>query len=705
MTVGKAPYVTPPNWHNQAMRWANLTLVQNDPGKYDPQFWLDFIKHSHCDAASWNSGGIVAFYPTRIPFHRRNEAMGDSDPLKVLVDGCRELGIITTARVDHHATYEDAALAHPEWIACDAQGNPRRHWANPEMFVTCAFGPYNYEFMTEVMKEIVTMYGVDGFNHNRWSGSGVCFCDHCRRSFAAFSGLDIPQSSDPFDTAYQRYQLWRQERIFELWDLWESEIRKINPNAALLPGMGTVMGHIDLARLRKRAHALYHDHQGRYGIEAPWTAGKGGKELRAVLGIEKPVGLTFSVGLTDHRYRWKDSVQSDAETRIWVANGVANGMYLKFCKFAGYLHDKRWPAVVEEIYTRLFHVEPYLRNTKSLARVAMLFSQQTSKFYKRECPHYDAKDHEMGMYQALVEARIPFEMVHENLLEAENLDAFKLIVLPNIACLSQAQCEKLRTYVERGGSLLATHETSLYDEWGVRRENFGLADLFGVDVDGQTQGPMQNSYLRLEHGVPESDVLLAGLEDVERIINGIYRVPVKANAAFGAPSVTLIPPYPDLPMEEVYPREDHTGIAEVYAREFGKGRVLYVPSDLDRTFWVTMNTDHALLLRNLIRWSTKEEPLADVRGPGIMEVTAWEQHNSMTIHLVNLTNPMLFKGYFRELIPSAPQTVRVRLPKGKVPQKVKLLFSESNPVYTIEKDMLEVVVPTVLDHEIVALDW
>ncbi|MDA0196787.1 MAG: hypothetical protein O2887_17195 [Bacteroidetes bacterium] len=39
-------------------------------------------------------------------------------------------------------------------------------------------------------------------------------------------------------------------------------------------------------------------------------------------------------------------------------------------------------------------------------------------------------------------------------------------------------------------------------------------------------------------------------------------------------------------------------------------------------------------------------------SPGdIIDVTAWRQENSMTVHLVNLTNPMMLKGPFRELIP------------------------------------------------------
>jgi uncharacterized lipoprotein YddW (UPF0748 family) len=58
----------------------------------------------------------------------------------------------------------------------DAEGSPRRHGSMPGWWLTCALGPYNFEFMTQVTKEIVERYKVDGIFSNRWSGSGMCYC-------------------------------------------------------------------------------------------------------------------------------------------------------------------------------------------------------------------------------------------------------------------------------------------------------------------------------------------------------------------------------------------------------------------------------------------------------------------------------------------------------------------------------------------------
>ena len=99
-----------------------------------------------------------------------------------LVAGSRKLGMIVIARTDPHGTYDEAAAAYPDWIAVDAGGNKRRHWASPEMWVTCGLGPYNFEFITDVHREIMSRFRVDGIFINRWDGSGMCYCEPCRKN-------------------------------------------------------------------------------------------------------------------------------------------------------------------------------------------------------------------------------------------------------------------------------------------------------------------------------------------------------------------------------------------------------------------------------------------------------------------------------------------------------------------------------------------
>src|SRR5581483_837199 len=204
-------------WYDRPMRWAQIAFVEDDPGNYNPGFWLDYLRRCHVDAACLSAGGCVAFYPTRIPLHYRSKWLGDRDTFGDLLKGCRNLGMNVIARTDPHAVHQDVFDAHPDWIMVTADGKKRRHWADATLWVTCALGPYNFDYMTKVHEEIVSLYHVDGIFTNRWAGSGMCFCEHCRANFKQFSGLDLSTTKDPQDRARREYIIWRQQRLFELW--------------------------------------------------------------------------------------------------------------------------------------------------------------------------------------------------------------------------------------------------------------------------------------------------------------------------------------------------------------------------------------------------------------------------------------------------------------------------------------------------------
>lgn len=687
-------------WFDKPMRWVQLTLVENDPGRFDPQFWLDYFRRLHADAATLSAGGIVAYYPTEVPLHHRSAWLANSDPFGTLVAGCRAMGMHVVARTDPHAVREDVRTAHPDWISRKADGEPRRHWANPELWVTCALGPYNFELMDQIHREIVTKYKVDGVFANRWAPQGGdCYCVHCQKNFKDASGMDLPRTTDRRDPARRAFVAWRKARLTELWKHWDASVRAVNPQASFIPN-----GPPDLKTAGELAAIQFTDNQARRGVTPPWDNGRRAKEYRSVMG-RRPIGGIFSVGL-EEAYRWKDSVQSEPEIRLWVAEGTANGMRPWVTKFSGVLYDRRWLPMVERIYQWHYAHERYLRNEAPLARVAMLYSEQTSSEHQGVAPGDRAEDHVLGMYHALVESRVPFELVHEAVLTPDRLDRFKLLILADAAALSDAQCGAIRGYVERGGSVLATFASSLYDETGKRRDNFGLADLFGVSFGGRVDGPMQNSYLSLDAdpATGTRHPVLAGLEDTPRIINGVFRLDVRPTTEFPSP-LTLIPTYPDLPMEDVYPRVGHTSTRELYIRDLGRSRVVYIPWDIDRTFWDVMCVDHLRLLRNAIEWAANETPSVAVEGPGVLDVTVWRQRDSMTVHLVNLTNSMMMKGPLREVIPVGPLRARVRLPDGAIPRKVHLLTAGTTLNARTAGGVCSVTVPSVDVHEVIAIDF
>lgn len=712
---GAALAAPPPGkgWEWGPMRWVQICATEDDPARYDKQFWIDFLRRTRTQGVCLSAGGVTAFYPTRVPYHHRSPYLGSGDMFGDLAHSCKQMGIRVLGRVDPHAMRADALAAHPEWVARTADGQPKRHPTDPELYLTCPNGPVTFEWMPQILKEIVGTYPVDAIFGNRWAGSaGICHCDVCKTDFRRASGFDIPRSlADPQDKVVRAYLVWDDEKRYAQLKLWGDTVSAVNPQAFFTPGS---WGRLDPKRLRQTIRSIYADRQGRSGQNAAWLNGRSAKETYCLM-QDRPMSGIFAVGETSTPYRWMDSVQSNPEISAYLHDGLAQGFRPWMTKFKAEVFDKRWVPAVEKAYVWHAENEDYFRNTENLARVAMLQSAQTSTYYRESRPadtgaagpqdvqslHSGADDAANGYYQALVEARIPFSFADERQLEPEYIGRYKVLVLANIAALSDRQCAQIRDYVNRGGAIVATDETSLYDEWGKRRANFALADLFGCDFAGKVAPRVQNSYMTVRGPNP----MTAGFDDTPRIMAGTRLVSVTPRAGLGKPALTLVPSYPDLPMENVFPTVAQTDVPMVYARSFGKGRVVYFPFDLDRTFWECANQDHFALLRNAVLWAANEPQPMAVSGAGMVDISYWRQEKSVAAHLVNLTNPMAMKGFMREILPVGPYEVTLQLPPGTNPKRVRLLEAGRDVEARRDGDRIVVQVPRLEMHEVVAVDF
>jgi hypothetical protein len=699
-------------WEWQPMRWVQICATEDDPQRYDPAFWMGFLERTSTQGVCLSAGGVTAFYPTKVPFHARNPYLGKTDMFGDLTRACKKRGIRVLGRVDPHAMRADALAAHPEWVARNADGSPKKHPTAPDLFLTCPNGGITFDWMPKILKEIVSNYPVDGVFGNRWAGSaGICHCDTCKAEFRKASGFDIPSSvADPQKPDVRAYNIWVDEKRYAQLKLWGDTVTAINPNAFFTPG---TWGRLDPVRLRTTIRAVFSDRQGRNGQDPAWLNGRSAKEAYCAM-QDRPVSGIFAVGETSTPYRFEDSTQSNAELATYIHDGLAHGFRPWMTKFKAEVFDKRWVPQVEKVYVWHAKNENYFRHTENLARVAMLHSDQTGTYYvppvaqasgNREVvpeaaqPRAGNGDYVRGFYQALVESRVPFNLADERQLEPDYITRYQTLVLPNVAALSDKQCAQLRDYVEKGGAIVATHETSLYDEWGKPRANFALADLFGCDYAGKTDQRVQNSYLTV-HG---PHALTVGFDDTPRIMAGTKLVHVTPHSPVSAP-LTLVPSYPDLPMERVFASVWQTDTPMVYLRNVGKGRAVYFPFDLDRCFWETSNQDHLALLRNAVAWATGTSQPLIVKGPGMLDVSYWRQRDSVTAHLVNLTNPMAMKGYMREILPMGPYSVSLELPPGRSVRAVRLLEANVPAITRREGGRLVVDVPRIDVHEVIAVD-
>src|SRR4051812_16999158 len=75
--IAAAP-VTKPGWELEPMRWSQVAFTDDDPGRFDPQFWFDHWKRAKVDGVCLSAGGVTAYYPTKVPYHTRTPFLRDT---------------------------------------------------------------------------------------------------------------------------------------------------------------------------------------------------------------------------------------------------------------------------------------------------------------------------------------------------------------------------------------------------------------------------------------------------------------------------------------------------------------------------------------------------------------------------------------------------------------------------------------------------
>lgn len=689
-------------WYATMRRCGQINYNERDPLTMDTEAWGDYWASLKVDAVLLNGGGILAFYPTEVPYHRRSQFLGTRDLFGELVAAMKRRNIRAVARMDCNLAYEDALKARPEWFERNQDGAPRPHAECPWLFATCMFSTYFTEQMSAIYREINQRYSIDGFFTNGWPSTGplrVCYCENCRNLFAKLGG-EPPAETDISNPLYRNYYRAYMDRIQEIWRLWDNIAREKNSQSVYVGNLGGGFDTVkDLKQLGSVAAWFNADHQGRAGETPIWNCAQQGRVAYSVM--QGRTITNVSGAYSNAQPVWRHVSKSPAELTLWMAQTTASGMVPWFHWLGGSPEDNRWREVGRSFFDWLAANEAHFRNRRTIADVAVLYPQRTVAFYSRpesKRPRYRGGpvDYLQGLYYALLEGRFFFDLVHEGNLDAANLRKYRVLLLPNAAYLSEAQCEAIRQYVKDGGSLLATFESSRYSEWGELRNDFQLADLFDAHVTGDVIGPHGNSYARIEARHP----VLEGFNGTALLPGAENRVPISTAVPL---TLSVVPAYPAFPPEMVYPRTPRTTEPAAVFQEKGRSRIVYFAGDVDRTCWRSGNSDISQLLQNAIRWVCGPEPRVSITGEGLIEAFAWETEPGYALHLLNYTNPHMTHGAIRHTYALGAQHVRFRVGKDRVVKNVRALRSAATLKFQQQAETVSFDLPNLADYEVVAL--
>ena len=299
----------------------------------------------------------------------------------------------------------------------------------------------------------------------------------------------------------------------------------------------------------------------------------------------------------------------------------------------------------------LQHVAFYRKNrelyvgAEDVAPVGVLRSYASLTYH-----HARAQLSAILVEQALIQSRTPFQLVFDEPLP--DLSKLDVLVLPDSECLSDEQLARIRSFVERGGGLVAVGQAGVYDEWRRLRPEPGLKGL----VAGQT--PARD----YEEEVQET--IVAGPS--RRKNYGRGRVVYLPTAQF------------DGPLPE---REDYFNISN--------------------RFWKRPRNWEEIV--TAVRWAANADLPLEVSGPDFLVANLVEQpaRQRRLLHLVN------YNAAKTPAISSLRCTIRV--PSGKVVKEVMMYEVDAEsprPIsFTPGPSSATFTIPQMKTYAVIAVNW
>ncbi|MBI3944296.1 MAG: hypothetical protein HY321_00075 [Armatimonadetes bacterium] len=435
-----------------------------------------------------------SYYPSRHPAAHIHSALKGRDLFGELTEACRSEGIVPAAVYE----FSDYRIIRdrPEWChrvparpgkaidITDAAEGSRVGGA-------CLNGPYGEYALTQAI-ETARDYPIEGYyvDFLGFFGFEDWRCPICGPRFREAFGFDFTGIENLTHAQYVQYLDWRYAEYDVYARRMRDAIHEVRPGVAFVhnmhgyreaPGLQTwklVEQNCEFA-----TGDLFHLRSG--ALHLSWA-------LRGYAGASRGLpaeALLDSLVCVGGDYMTPKALDS-YRAELWTCRSVNAATCTSILANV----DGSWPrdviALTRKVYEEQQAYEPWLAGMEPVATVGLVRSQNTTqrrpaRGNQPQGPNPHAMDFE-GWAQVLVASHQLWDVAQDFQLTPEYLRRFRVLVLPNAACLSDAECAAVGSFVRGGGRLIATGETSLFDENGSARADFALGEVMGVRyVDAQ----------------------------------------------------------------------------------------------------------------------------------------------------------------------------------------------------------------------------
>jgi hypothetical protein len=298
------------------------------------------------------------------------------------------------------------------------------------------------------------------------------------------------------------------------------------------------------------------------------------------------------------------------------------------------------------------------------------------------------------------------EIVTDPQITRDRLADFPVLVLPNAACLEDAQIEEIETYVSNGGALVCTGETSLWDAEGQPRGSFGLTQVLGVRFDGHFE--THKTHVALVDTSP----LAAGIDLREPLVTFTPQIRFLGTDKSATVHARVV--YPWAHEESSFTPLRAPGDLSMYpsiiSRRCGRGTAYYLGCFLDSDYYDHGHPSERRILTNAVLAAAVNPPLVTIDGPATLRMTVFQRPagNEVIVHVVNFTasylSPTLSAhASIDRIIPVSGVKLRIQ---GRKPVRVRSFAQGRDLDVDVEDGERSFVeLPPIPVHEILTLDF
>ncbi len=599
-----------PWWKGYPWRLIQTNLREIDMADIRAEEYVRQLVQMHATVAMINVAGIIASYPTELPFHFQSPYL-TGDSLEEIVAACHEQGIRVIARTDFSKVRRPLYEEHPEWASVYADGRIEDYHGNVHV---CVNSDYQGYCAPLIAQEAVTRLPVDGIFFNmagfitrNYSHEylGICRCASCRRLFAEQFDADLPVAEDMDDPVFRRYRVFKERCVRERTRAMVSAIKAVRPGIAIdrntVDGEGFARGESNTEIGRPLPH---------------WQYSAADNTSVTVTGWPGWVASNATVDFIGFPARHVAVSPAQQELRLYQSLAFCGGLdYYLIGRLDNHRDRSGYEAVRRVFRFHEAHASPYqgLRPDSDALLV-----------------RGDDQDEYRGWFRLLAENHVLFDAVDRGRLAAVDLSGYRGIVLANVRCLSDEEAAAVDQAARAGASVIATHETGFGDGEYEERGSCALGCL-GIVRRRLTRTDMRSALLEITHGADfpsmgDRDLVYPGdsflFADYDESATGRLR---------------LIPPHRYGPPELCY-WETVTELPGLVVHPFGAGCGIHLPW-LPGRFYHREGYDNALLfVRDVVR-SVARLPVAEGNLPPTVMVTrsrrAHEGGTSQVVHLVN----------------------------------------------------------------------